>query len=239
MNNIRDMDANFDANLESMKLQLKSLHDNVNIQINEKSKEHHDNLNKYILAITKDIRASSLNREELFRSFAWCIAESVSENKYQLLKLQLEMVETSEKTVDTIETLKSLVQVVSDNSVSVDKYVRLEKLVIKLNENSVTQDIVNESIKGQLQSETCELNKLTKQLLQLEMKNKELQCFVDEMAKVSDPDLTQEYKTHLILIEAMQKEIDKQKKTVHEKIGHMDAKLTEEIVRIISDIVDK
>ena len=215
--NLKDSKENFEANIELLKSQLKRLHDDMNIKINNKSKEQRDELNKYIQAITKDAHATPSTREQM-RSLAEYIAASSSENKSELLKLQLKMVESNQKTVGTIQELKSFVEIVNENKISADKYLRLKNMILKLNENSVTKEYVDESVKQKLTIEASELNKLSTKLQHLETKSNEIQSFVDAMATLSDPEVKKDYDSQLILVKTMQKEIVLQKKTLQEKI---------------------
>ena len=228
---------NFEANIELLKSQLKKLHNDMNIKINNKSKEQRDELNKYIQAITKDAHATPSG--EQMRSFAEYVAASSSENKSELLKLQLKIVEHNQKTVGTIQELKSIVEIASENTISVDKYLRLEKIVLKLTENSATKDYVDELVKQKLIIETGELQKLSTKLQQLDTKNNEMQCFVDEMAKSSDPDVKKDYEFQLTVVKTMQEEIAMQKKTLLEKIREVDETLNQTIMQMVSVIVDR
>ena len=233
-----DSGTTSETNIEVLKLQLKKLNYDINLKNNKKSGKKSDVLNQHIQTITKDVH-SALPTQEQMRFFADYMAASSSEHKSQWLKLQLEMIEKNRKTDVAVKELKSFVEIFCENSISSDKYSRLENTVSILAENSATRDYVDESVKQQLKNESCELNQLSTKLQILETKNNEMQCFVDEMAKLSDPDLRKDYDLQLIVVKAIQDEIKVQKKTLEEKISQLDNKLNEKILQIVSDIISK
>ena len=233
-----DSGTTSETNIEVLKLQLKKLNHDINLKNNKKSKKKHEVLNQFIQAITKDVHLIS-PRQEQMRLFVDYIAASSGKKKSQWLKLQLQMIEKNRKTDGAVKELKSFVEIVNENSISSDKYSRLENTVSILAENSATRDYVDESVKQQLINETGEINELSTKLQILETKNIEMQCFVDEMAKLSDPDLRKDYDLQLIVVKAIQDEIKVQKKTLEEKISQLDNKLNEKILQMVSDIISK
>ena len=234
-----DLGTTTETNIKVLKLQLKRLNDDINIKNNQKSKKKRDVLHQYILAITKDVHVTSPTQEQM-RFFTDYVVAPSDEMKSQLLKLQLEVMEKNRETARfPVRELKSLVEILSDNSLSSDKYCRLANTVSILAKNNTSRDYVDESMKQQLKSEAGELNALSTKLHLLETKNNEMQCFVDEMAKLSDPDLRKDYELQLIVVKALQDEIKVQKKTLEENICQLANKLNEKIMQIVSNIVSK
>ena len=237
---VTDSCTKFETNIDFLKSHLKRLHDDMNLKIYKKLKKKHEALNKHIQTITQDVHNSDISStRDQISFFTDYIAASSNTNKSQLLKLQLKVLEQNKKTDRVVQHLKSSIEIASENNMSVNKYSRLENMIVKLTEKSTSCDYIDESVKQQLTITTSKLIKLSTKMQFLESKNNEIQCFVDEIAKLSDPDLKKNYELQVIIVETMQNEITLQRKKLREKISQLNKTFNEKIMQVASKIVDK
>ena len=236
---LKDFNSKYEAKYEFFKSQLKRLHD-MNGKFNEESNVGlKANLSKHVATITKDI-CTTPSTIDTVRFFAQLIASASCENKKQLLKLQFnDATKIDEKTMREVSEMNSFVVLANENNLTADKYSRLENMLLKLSENSAIRGYIKESVQQQLTTETGELSKLVTRLEQLETRNNEMQCFVDELASVSDPILKQNYELQKTLVETMQAENAMHKKMLQEYVSQLDEDLKEKIIQLVSITVDK
>jgi hypothetical protein len=128
--------------------------------------------------------------------------QSSSLSRFQQLEL---LVNTKCVAVTDYEQYKAIVDTLASDSVSRDKFCQLETIVSSLTHS---QAATHQQVLQSTEQQRTVIKHLITQLEDLDTQHKQLQTFIDDCTRVSDPALRRTLDSQQVIVKTMQREVD-------------------------------
>ena len=113
------------------------------------------------------------------------------------------------------EQYKVIVDTLADNSVSRDKFCQLETTISILTHS---QAATHQQVLQSTEQQRTVIKHLITQLEDLDLKHKQLQAFIDDCTRVSDPALQRILDPQQVIVKTMQREVDSYRQNIRTRM---------------------
>jgi hypothetical protein len=193
-------DDQFTATIEVLKLQLFQAQKDT-AQLNTKSLKAYQQLQQQVQAITGN--KNHVLQEHTFEIKEFIsIMQSSSLSRFQQLEL---LVNTKRVAATDYEQYRAIVDALATNSVSRDKFCQLETAVSFL---AHSQAATHLQVLQLTEQPRTVIKHLITQLEDLDIQLKQLQTFIDDCTRVTDPALRRTLDSQQVIVKTMQREVD-------------------------------
>jgi hypothetical protein len=192
-------DDRFTATMEALQLQLIQVKQDT-ATLNKKSLKAHQLLQQQLQAITVNNQHTLLQQKfDILESINALQSSSLS--RFEQLKL---LVNTNSKYED-YEQYKAIVDTLANDSVSREKFCQLETTIIALTHS---QAPTHQHHLQSTDQQCTDIKHLMSQLEDLDTRYKQLQEFIDDCTRVTDPALRRTLDSQQVIVRTMQREVD-------------------------------
>lgn len=196
---LTELDACFTARMQALQTQLNYIKKHSVDQV-KKSAKTHQRMEQKLQSISG--RNSQTVQDQQFELHS--LVTSVAFSKFEQLEMLVRSRCITTRTSND-EQYNTIVDILAGDSVSRDKFCELENIVDFL---SHSQGVRNQEVLKSMELQRTLIRDLYSKLSNIDLKSKELQTLVDEVAKVSDPTLRQTLNSSQVIVKTMQREHD-------------------------------
>jgi hypothetical protein len=194
-NDAAQRDNRFTATFEALHLQLIQLQQDT-ATLDTPSSEVHKLFQQQVQAIT-------VNSQHDFNIHSINALRSNSLSKFQ--KLELLVNTNSEYIAADYEQYKVIVDTLAKDSVPCEKFCQLETTINGLKDS---QAATHQQHLQSTEQQCTDIKNMMTQLEDLDTRHKQLQKFIDDYTRVTDPALRRTLNSQLVIVRTMQREID-------------------------------
>lgn len=200
---LTELDARFTARMQALQTQLICIKKHSVDQVKQSAKTH-QRMEQQLQSISGSNSQTVQDQQFELHSLITTVCSNIAFSKFEQLELLVRSRCITTRT-SNYDQYNAIVDILAGDSVSRDKFCQLENIVDSL---SQSQDVRNQEVLKSMELQRTLIRDLYSKLNNIDLKSKELQTLVDEVAKVSDPTLRQTLNSSQVIVKTMQREHD-------------------------------
>jgi hypothetical protein len=216
-------DDHFTATIEALQLQLVQVQQKA-AQLNTPSLQAYQQLQQQVQALTGNNHHMLQEQEFEIKAFISTM-QSSSLSRFQQLEL---LVNTKCVDVTDFEQYKAVVDTLASDSISRDQFCQLETTISTLTHS---QAATHQQVLQSTEQQRTVIKHLITQLEDLDTQHKQLQTYIDDCTRVSDPALRRTLDPQQVIVKTMQREVDLYRQDIR-------ARMTSEMTTLRQTLAD-
>jgi len=227
------VDHRHEATISTLQFQLKQC--NIDIAfIDKKAQKTYKKLQHQIQLIAgKDRNLPDKHQEDLAANNP---DNSAGNSQFEQLRRYISAMPTNTR---EINQLNAVVDVLAKSSVDVEKFCQLETIVKLQSQSSMSRDFVDQLLLEPTRQQIQQISELRSKMTDTDSKSAELWVFVDELAKISDPQLRQAFHLQQLTVNEMAREHAVYRQKLETNIRLLHDKIREDISTNLLEILSR